>query len=123
MGFAYACIQGKRELHDATASPLHACALTSMIRNSHRDITPLHSVPAESLWELHGRTSWSTSHAQEQVKAGGLQDPRSGEKVDKQLWVTRKGATSAQKGQYGIIPGSMGVGSFITKALPHWPPH
>ncbi|KAL3162503.1 hypothetical protein ABBQ32_010163 [Trebouxia sp. C0010 RCD-2024] len=42
-------------------------------------------------------------------------DPRSGEKVDKQLWVTRKGATSAQKGQYGIIPGSMGVGSFITK--------
>ena len=43
------------------------------------------------------------------------QDPRSGEKVDKELWVTRKGATSAQKGQYGIIPGSMGVGSFITK--------
>ena len=51
------------------------------------------------------------------MAAGGLQDPRSGEKVDKQLWVTRKGATSAQKGQYGIIPGSMGVGSFITKAI------
>ena len=47
-----------------------------------------------------------------------VQDPRSGEKVDRQLWVTRKGATSAQKGQYGIIPGSMGVGSFITKAIP-----
>lgn len=42
-------------------------------------------------------------------------DPRTGEQVDKQLWVTRKGATSAQKGQYGVIPGSMGVGSFITK--------
>lgn len=52
---------------------------------------------------------------QQQLVAAGLQDPRSGEKVDKQLWVTRKGATSAQKGQYGIIPGSMGVGSFITK--------
>lgn len=50
-----------------------------------------------------------------------LQDPRSGEKVDKQLWVTRKGATSAQKGQYGIIPGSMGVGSFITQANPRCP--
>ena len=48
-----------------------------------------------------------------------LQDPRSGEKVDKDLWVTRKGATSAQKGQYGIIPGSMGVGSFITKVCNH----
>ena len=43
------------------------------------------------------------------------QDPRTGENVDKELWVTRKGATSAQKGQYGVIPGSMGVGSFITK--------
>lgn len=43
------------------------------------------------------------------------QDPRTGEKVDKELCVTRKGATSAQKGQYGVIPGSMGVGSFITK--------
>lgn len=41
-------------------------------------------------------------------------DPRSGELVDKKLWVTRKGATSAQDGQYGIIPGSMGTGSYIT---------
>ena len=35
-----------------------------------------------------------------------LQDPRTGEEVDKDLWVTRKGATSAQKGQYGVIPGT-----------------
>ncbi|GMH40104.1 hypothetical protein BSKO_08008 [Bryopsis sp. KO-2023] len=42
-------------------------------------------------------------------------DPRTGETVDKKLWVTRKGATSALDGQYGIIPGSMGTGSYITK--------
>jgi len=35
--------------------------------------------------------------------------------VDRKLWVTRKGATSAQAGEYGIIPGSMGTGSYITK--------
>ena len=31
----------------------------------------------------------------------------------KNLWVTRKGAVSARKGQLGIIPGSMGAKSFI----------
>jgi tRNA-splicing ligase RtcB len=31
------------------------------------------------------------------------------------LWVTRKGATSAKKGELGIIPGSMGTGSYITR--------
>ena len=30
-------------------------------------------------------------------------------------WVTRKGATSATKGELGIIPGSMGSGSYITR--------
>ena len=33
----------------------------------------------------------------------------------RQLWVTRKGATSAKLGEKGIIPGSMGTGSYITK--------
>lgn len=33
----------------------------------------------------------------------------------RKLWVTRKGATSAKLDEYGIIPGSMGTGSFITK--------
>ena len=28
---------------------------------------------------------------------------------EKKLWVTRKGATSARAGEYGIIPGSMGA--------------
>jgi len=33
------------------------------------------------------------------------------------VWVTRKGAVSAKKGQYGIIPSSMGQRSFIVKGL------
>jgi tRNA-splicing ligase RtcB len=35
----------------------------------------------------------------------------------RELWVTRKGATSARLGQLGLIPGSMGVGSFIVRGL------
>lgn len=33
------------------------------------------------------------------------------------LLVTRKGAISARAGEYGIIPGSMGTGSYIVKGL------
>lgn len=36
---------------------------------------------------------------------------------DEELFVTRKGAVSAQKGQLGIIPGSMGARSFIVRGL------
>lgn len=35
----------------------------------------------------------------------------------KNVWVTRKGAVRARKGDLGIIPGSMGTGSFIVKGL------
>jgi tRNA-splicing ligase RtcB len=35
----------------------------------------------------------------------------------KDVWVTRKGAVSAQKGQLGIVPGSMGAKSFIVRGL------
>jgi len=35
----------------------------------------------------------------------------------KNVWVHRKGATSAKKGQLGIIPGSMGTASYIVKGL------
>jgi tRNA-splicing ligase RtcB len=35
----------------------------------------------------------------------------------KNLWIHRKGATSAQKEQPGIIPGSMGTASYIVKGL------
>lgn len=38
-----------------------------------------------------------------------------GKKED--LWVTRKGATSAKKGQLGIIPGNMAQGSYIVRGL------
>lgn len=34
-----------------------------------------------------------------------------------QVWVTRKGAVSARHGELGIIPGSMGTGSFIVSGL------
>jgi tRNA-splicing ligase RtcB (3'-phosphate/5'-hydroxy nucleic acid ligase) len=33
------------------------------------------------------------------------------------VWVTRKGAVSARKGEMGIIPGSMGARSFIVRGL------
>lgn len=33
------------------------------------------------------------------------------------VWVTRKGAVRARKGDLGIIPGSMGTGSFIVRGL------
>ena len=35
----------------------------------------------------------------------------------KNLWVTRKGAISARKGELGIIPGSMGAKSYIVEGL------
>ncbi|MGL4859556.1 MAG: RtcB family protein, partial [Enterobacteriaceae bacterium] len=34
-----------------------------------------------------------------------------------QVWVTRKGAVSAQRGEMGIIPGSMGAKSYIVRGL------
>ncbi|EPZ1178573.1 RtcB family protein [Klebsiella oxytoca] len=34
-----------------------------------------------------------------------------------EIYVTRKGAVSARRGQYGIIPGSMGAKSFIVRGL------
>ena len=37
------------------------------------------------------------------------------EHFGEQVFVTRKGAVSATKGEYGIIPGSMGARSFIVK--------
>lgn len=42
-------------------------------------------------------------------------DEKSKEWKEEKLWVTRKGATSAREGQLGIIPGSMGTGSYIVR--------
>ncbi|MCG8609113.1 MAG: RtcB family protein [Pseudomonadales bacterium] len=36
---------------------------------------------------------------------------------NKDVWLTRKGAVSAKKGELGIIPGSMGARSFIVRGL------
>ena len=36
---------------------------------------------------------------------------------NKNVWVTRKGAVRARKGDMGIIPGSMGAKSFIVRGL------
>jgi len=35
----------------------------------------------------------------------------------KNVWVHRKGATSAKQDETGIIPGSMGTSSYIVKGL------
>ena len=37
------------------------------------------------------------------------------EHFGQQVWVTRKGAVSARRGELGIIPGSMGAKSFIVR--------
>ena len=34
---------------------------------------------------------------------------------DEEVWITRKGAVSAESGRLGVIPGSMGAKSFITR--------
>jgi RNA-splicing ligase RtcB len=34
-----------------------------------------------------------------------------------ELWVTRKGAISAREGELGVVPGSMGTGSFVVRGL------
>lgn len=44
-----------------------------------------------------------------------FKDPATGTWHQEKLWVTRKGATSAKRGQLGIIPGSMGTGSYIVR--------
>jgi tRNA-splicing ligase RtcB len=36
---------------------------------------------------------------------------------DRELWITRKGAISARSGQLGVIPGSMGTGSYVVRGL------
>ncbi|WP_370327518.1 RtcB family protein [Euzebya sp.] len=35
----------------------------------------------------------------------------------RELWITRKGAISAREGELGVIPGSMGTGSFVVRGL------
>lgn len=39
----------------------------------------------------------------------------------KDLWITRKGAISADKGKLGLIPGSMGTDSYVVRGLGYAP--
>lgn len=39
---------------------------------------------------------------------------------EKELWITRKGATSARDGERGLIPGSMAKGSWIVEGRGNW---
>lgn len=39
------------------------------------------------------------------------------EHFGQRVWITRKGATRARLGEWGIIPGSMGTGSYIVRGL------
>ena len=39
---------------------------------------------------------------------------------DARLWITRKGAIAAYEGQMGIIPGSMGTATYITRGKGNW---
>ena len=34
-----------------------------------------------------------------------------------EMWITRKGAISAKEGELGVVPGSMGTGSYIVRGL------
>ena len=59
------------------------------------------------------------------VGAGGVKDrvnchhnfTQREEHQGRMLWITRKGAIEATNGQWGVIPGSMGTKSYITKGL------
>jgi RNA-splicing ligase RtcB len=48
-----------------------------------------------------------------------VQDPKTGAKVEADLYVTRKGATPAAPGQMGLIPGSMGAPLPLLASITH----
>ena len=61
--------------------------------------------------EEFGRDVGSTDHAVNCHHNYANIEEHFGDKV----WITRKGAVSARKGEMGIIPGSMGAKSFIVR--------
>ena len=64
------------------------------------------------------QSPWA-GRAQQRKCCADAQDPRTGEAVERDLWVTRKGATPAREGQLGLIPGSMGA--LLAPSVPeHW---
>lgn len=65
--------------------------------------------------EVDTSKSINIHHNYCQCETCKVKDERTGQEVFRDLWITRKGATSAREGQLGIIPGSMGVGSYIVR--------
>lgn len=61
--------------------------------------TPFHSSDSTSRVNIHHNFAQLENH------------------FGKNVWIHRKGATQARTGQLGIVPGSMGVGSFIVEGL------
>jgi tRNA-splicing ligase RtcB len=70
----------------------------------------LHRIMQAVSGELR-RDIGTTEHAVNCHHNYAAQEEHFGEKV----WITRKGAVSAREGQLGIIPGSMGVKSYIVR--------
>ena len=69
--------------------------------------------PCRRLRAFHNALTTQRAAEEHQLhKDACLQDPKSGATVERDLYVTRKGATPAAKGQMGLIPGSMGDPSF-----------
>lgn len=65
----------------------------------------------EVLKEKFNREMWTKDHAINCHHNYANIEEYNGQK----MWITRKGAVSAQEGQLGIIPGSMGARSYITR--------
>jgi len=57
----------------------------------------------------------NTHHNFCHLEACTFVDPATGLETQKDLWITRKGATAARDGEFGLIPGSMGVGSYVVE--------
>ena len=77
----------------------------------------------ESMEEECGvEPDWSTfiniHHNHCKCETCSYQDNATGDWLqNEELWVTRKGATCAKKGEIGIIPGNMAHGSYIVEGM------
>ena len=66
-----------------------------------------HALPDKTIWTVDEAVNCHHNYLSKESFGG------------KSLWITRKGAVSARKGQMGIIPGSMGAKSFIVCGKGH----
>ncbi len=66
-----------------------------------------HALPDKTIWTVDEAVNCHHNYLSKESFGG------------KSLWITRKGAVSARKGQMGIIPGSMGAKSFTVCGKGH----